>query len=377
MWGDASVYSQHFVNVQMCSEQVEDSIGCINYSRRIAETIGGMYGRFSKEYLFSIDDIISKYKGYGLDGREDLLDLLYEKLSIIDTLGMNGKRQDVCLDITLNAVYRSRQLPYSDAKRTVLNRAVNAVSGLPVADTLKKRMRDVLYVYIDDSCYKESKIRDSEGNYETAISLMEQSLVLRERLSGKNSIDYAISLGEIATYYGNSGEYLKAIELLQEALHKMYAVAGEKDINYLSGLNNLAIQYSNIGNYGRAIDIMGKMLPLRESVSGINDDYVRGLSNLALYFSKSGNQEEAIKTGEEAVERARQIYGAADSKYAVCLHNLAIYCTNAARLTEAMELMEDALAIFRKSGKSDTPDNYTILAGLALCNYISVIMTKP
>ena len=33
-----------------------------------------------------------------------------------------------------------------------------------------------------------------------------------------------------------------------------------------------------------------------------------------------------------------------------------------------MELMEDALAIFRKSGKSDTPDNYTILAGLALCN---------
>lgn len=353
---------------QMCSEQLNDSAGCISYTKKMAETIRHMYGKYSQEYLSSIDDVISKCEKYDLNNKQDLLDLLYEKLSVIDSLGIKGRQQDVCLHITLNAVYRSQQMPYSDSQRSVLCRAVQAVSGLSAADTLKENLENTLYGYIDNSYYKESKIKDSEGNYETAINLMEQSLVLRERLSGKNSLDYAISLGEIATYYGNSGEHLKAVELLQDALHKIHLAVGEKDVNYLSGLNNLAIQYSNIGNYNKAIKIMEELLPLRKSVSGINDDYISGLSNLSLFFKQSGNYEKAIKLGQDAVNYAGQTYGVSNAKYAVCLQNLANYHMNIANFAKAIVLLEDALKTFKHIGKSDSPEYYTILENLSLCN---------
>lgn len=83
----------------------------------------------------------------------------------------------------------------------------------------------------------------SEGNYAVALKLHSQALKIRQTVLGKNHIDVATTLGNIANCYHSDGKYDEALKLHNEALKIRKNALGGEHPDVATSLSNIAKCY--------------------------------------------------------------------------------------------------------------------------------------
>ena len=219
----------------------------------------------------------------------------------------------------------------------------------------------------------------SSGNSEEAIRLGTEVLRLSEKIFGKEHPDYATVLANLAEYHASIGEYSEAIRYESEALFIRETVLGKEDLDYLTSLNNLGDYNFSLGNYAEAVRIGKEALNICTKVLGKeHPDYALSLNNLALYNSLLGNYAEAIRLGIEALNICTKVLGKESLDYATALNNLAYYNSLLGNYAEAIRLGTEALNIYEKVLGKENSDYAMSLNNLAnyyypLGNYAEAI----
>ena len=208
--------------------------------------------------------------------------------------------------------------------------------------------------------------KSEQGNYQEAIRLGTEAMIIYKKLYGEEHPDYAMSLNNMANYYCYLGNYTEAVRLVTQVMEIYKRIRGEEHHDYAQSLNDLAHYYYDLGNYQEAIRLGTEAMEIRKKVFGKNyHEYAQSLNNLATYYGNLGNYQEAIRLCSEAMEITKNGFGEEHPYYASSLSNLAYYYSNLGNYQEAIRLGSQSMKIRKKVLGEEHPDYATSLSNLA------------
>ena len=143
------------------------------------------------------------------------------------------------------------------------------------------------------------------GDYRTAESAFQKSLVIRKKLLGEEHWDVARTLHNLAVVYYAQGHYTKAEPLYQQSLIISEKVFGGEDSHTATILSNFANLYSEQGRYTKAEPLYQRALAILEKALGEeHPEVVNILTNYAVLLRDIQRNAEA----EKLEARAKVIY---------------------------------------------------------------------
>ncbi len=161
------------------------------------------------------------------------------------------------------------------------------------------------------------------GNYNLAISPLQQSLKIRKKLLGKEHSDVADSLNDLAILYHSQGRYSEAELLYQQAIEIDKKNLGESNTSVTTSLNNLANLYSDQGRYSEAEALYQQAIEINKKLLGEEHLLVAtNLNNLANIHSNQGRYSEAETLSLQALELSKKLLGEEHPNVANNLNNL-------------------------------------------------------
>ena len=103
-----------------------------------------------------------------------------------------------------------------------------------------------------------------------AEKLYLEAIRIRSKILGKDNIDYASSIYNLGSLYGQSNDFVNAEKLILEALSIYEKIDGKESKSYGSCIGNLGIVYFMIENYEKAENYYLESLRLSENFNGQN-----------------------------------------------------------------------------------------------------------
>ncbi|MEA1946267.1 MAG: CHAT domain-containing tetratricopeptide repeat protein [Thermodesulfobacteriota bacterium] len=185
-----------------------------------------------------------------------------------------------------------------------------------------------------------------QGRYEEAIQSASQVRDLSLQYLGKDHLDFATSLNNLAEFYRSMGNYTQAEPLLKQAMEITRKALGEDHPDFATSLNNLALLYRSMGNYTQAEPLLKQALEIKRKALGEDHpDFATVLNNLAGLYESMGNYTQAEPLFKQALEIKRKAMGEDHPSFATSLNNLALLYIATNRETEGLQLMEQAASI--------------------------------
>lgn len=205
-----------------------------------------------------------------------------------------------------------------------------------------------------------------KGRYAEATPLAREVLALRERSLGKEHLEVASALQNLAELERAQGALAQAHRLLLRAV-AIHDRALEPDPLGLAGvLNNLGALLLQEGAYGEARLILERALSIRErALAHVDIDLATSLNNLGYLLQAQGAHAEARPLLERALSIYEALEGPDHPDVAITLNNLGIVLTSLDERVEARAYLERALAIREKSLGAGHPDVAMSLNNLA------------
>jgi len=204
------------------------------------------------------------------------------------------------------------------------------------------------------------------GLYPEARSLLEESLVVRESLLGKDHPDVAASARSLAVLLVSTGDYDGARPLLERALKIREQALGPAHPDVAQSLSNLGVLRLKTGQYEDARSLLERALEIEEAALGPEHaDVAKDLNNLGLVLSEMGRYQEARPPLERALRIREAVLGANHPDLATTLNNLGNLLLNLEDRAGARPLYERALAIDEKALGPDHPSVADDLNNLA------------
>jgi CHAT domain-containing protein/Tfp pilus assembly protein PilF len=189
----------------------------------------------------------------------------------------------------------------------------------------------------------------TQGRYEEAQPLYQQSLTIRREQLGERHPDVANSLNNLALLYYAQGRYGDAEPLHLQALDIRREQLGERHPDVATSLNNLAGLYYAQGRYGDAEPLFQQVLAIwREQLGERHPRVASSLNNLAELYRAQGRDEEAEPLLQQALTIYREQLGEHHPSVANSLNNLALLYRAQGRDEEAEPLLQQALTIYRE-----------------------------
>ncbi|MFL5734305.1 MAG: ATP-binding protein, partial [Chloroflexia bacterium] len=187
----------------------------------------------------------------------------------------------------------------------------------------------------------EGTLAWSQGDYEAARPLFEESLAIWRELGDKHGVANMLNnLGIVALPLGN---YAEAYALHEESLG-IYRELGDKWSIALA-LANLGLVALNRGNFGEAGNLLRESLEIRRGL-GDQQSTAQSLNNLGTVLRCQGEYEAAYNLHEESLGIFREL---GDSwSVAISLANLGLVKLKMGDYDEAEDLLEEALGLFRE-----------------------------
>ncbi|MCI0489949.1 MAG: TonB family protein [Blastocatellia bacterium] len=160
-----------------------------------------------------------------------------------------------------------------------------------------------------------------EGKHSEAIKLAMRALEIQERASGRDHLDVAVIVNNLAIIYQSKKDYKKAESFFLRALTIKEKALGPDHIDVARSLDNLATIYFLRKKYNKAEPLYLRALAIREKALGPDhDDLARTLDNLVeLYYIKEEYEKaqpfylRSIAIKEKGAE-AREAVGKVDSR---------------------------------------------------------------
>ena len=194
------------------------------------------------------------------------------------------------------------------------------------------------YGYVE-SLSKQAKIYFSVENYDEAIRIAKEGLLILEHLSGQFSLEYAICEAELALYIANTGQYKESIFLAENALKKIEKIEGKKSTLYAITADKLSTYYSLLGDFNKALVYIKQAIESFGNNYETNRDYYVSLkSSLATIYTKLHRIQDAIDVKKECND---YYSNKGDSvKYAIGLHDLSLAYAASGDYSKAINLCE-------------------------------------
>lgn len=160
-------------------------------------------------------------------------------------------------------------------------------------------------------------------NYEEAIRIGKERLLILEHLLGQASLEYAEAEAELALYIANTGNYKESITLAENALNKIEKTEGKISALYAVTVDKLSTYYSLLGDHDNALKYGLQAVSFLKDVFGIDSDfYISSKSTLASTYTKLHRIQDAIEIQKECNEF--YINKGDSVKYAIGLHDLSL-----------------------------------------------------
>lgn len=195
------------------------------------------------------------------------------------------------------------------------------------------------------------------GHYDRAARLREKALEIYLKNFGKEHLNVAALLSNLASVYSDLGDYERARNLLEQALASDLKNFGEIHPNVALSQFNLINTYRSLGQYERARDLLEEMLTSVMKNFGINHPSVAAVqSELAGVYKNLGQYERARDLLEIALASDLKNFRKDHPNVAVSQSNLAIIYSDLGDYERARDLLEAALASDLKNFGKDHPN---------------------
>lgn len=184
------------------------------------------------------------------------------------------------------------------------------------------------------------------GQYDQALPLYRRVLVIREKSLGSDHIDTAFSLNRLGRLYLQLGQYDQALPLFQRALLIREKALGPDQVSTAESLRNLAELYKRLGQYDKAMPLIQRTLDICEKVLGPDHPYTAlSLNHLASMYGTLGQYDKALPLYQRALVIQEKILSPDDIETAASLNNLASLYETYGQYDKALPLLQRALAI--------------------------------
>jgi len=204
-----------------------------------------------------------------------------------------------------------------------------------IAEANKEHPFYMVYLYGISDMYKDL------GNHEKAEPLMREAITIAEKSKGKESINYAGMLGNLALLYKETGQYEKAEPLFLEALAILEKIFGKEHPYSVQVQHNLASLYNNMGNDALAENMLVQIKSIYEKFPGKKPDiYAQCLNSLGLLYKAKSKFEKAEPLFLEAKDIFRESEGLGTS-YMAAVSNLASLYETIGRFSESEPLLAE------------------------------------
>ncbi len=208
--------------------------------------------------------------------------------------------------------------------------------------------KEPLYVYT------YAKLLQVSGKYAESELLYRRLLDIRVQLLGKEHLEVAGTLNDLAKVLTDQSKYSEAEPLLRQALTIYEVQFGKEDPRIAFGLNNLSGLLNTQGRYADAEPLYRRLLDLREKSLGKDNLGVAvSLKNLAGLLDAEGKFAESEPLYRRALAIDERIYGKEHSEVATDLNNLASSLKMQAKSAEAEPLYRRSLDIRQKAMSKD------------------------
>jgi tetratricopeptide (TPR) repeat protein len=200
--------------------------------------------------------------------------------------------------------------------------------------------------------FSKGQYLEAEKEFKAAIEELEQKPA--------HKADLAKQLGKLGDVYRRIGRHKDSEPIYQRSLSMTEEIYGKNSVEAAIAMDNLAASYRNLKKYDEACVLIRKALPVFEKQYGPDSDDVKVcLSNLALVYEKQNKLPEAEDVYKRILasdEKSNRI----TAEYAMTLDNLASLYVHQKKFAEAETYSQNAASIFEKTLGPNHPE-------LALC----------
>lgn len=205
-----------------------------------------------------------------------------------------------------------------------------------------------------------ASLYQEKGDYEKALEISQECLMLRKQLKGDSDSSVASLLTQIALVLLKIEKYDIAVGALMEAyrIRKTLQSKDEREIAYT--MYNIALIYHHQGSHDMALLYYRETARLEEGMVGDdNRDLAVTFFNIGQIYYQKGDLQLAVKNLEKALRIEQRCYGANHPSCARTLNEIGNMELQGGNLEAMMNAYARALLIFRGAGMDD--DNLVII----------------
>ncbi|MDD3771729.1 MAG: CHAT domain-containing protein [Weeksellaceae bacterium] len=226
------------------------------------------------------------------------------------------------------------------------------------------RLEDV-YMLLANSSYFYYQIQD----FDSALDNCEASLIICEKVYGKENKEYAISLVNFVTFLLEKRNYEHIINISEESKSIILRHLGENSEGYAMFLNTIARSYHLSLQYQKAISTYNDLLEVIARNKGkTHYSYGLYLNNLAQIYSDIYQYDEAISLNMQAIEVAKINHSEYPDFYSLFLKNISIIFSQKEDFPTALNYLEKEREYISKNIGKDKLSYAEVTSGLAI-NY--------
>lgn len=165
----------------------------------------------------------------------------------------------------------------------------------------------------------------NKGDYTMAELYYLNALEIKEKILGRENLDYALTLLQIANINFNLSNYNQASVQYQEILNTRIKLLGENSLNVADVLFNLGLLNSKTSNNEDAISYFLKTLTIRKGMLGpLDAQVVFVLYQLGENYRQIKDWNNAKKYLLDAFNLSTQIYGTNEVEYVTLIESLGL-----------------------------------------------------
>ena len=220
---------------------------------------------------------------------------------------------------------------------------------------------------------------EGRRRYDEGDALRKRSLAIIERAYGAESFPFAQSLKALAGVYGQQGRNKEALDLLLRASQIAEKTLSLENPDLYAYFSDIGSRYLALKRCGEAEPFLTRALTGLEKAQGY-DPFVAGgqiieiLKNLAYCHIVQGHYPEARAFIDRAIAVGERMLGADHSQFGNALNTLGAFLLLQEQTDEAERLLERALPITERAGKTQP---FTRIPSLGWGSCISRGRTGP
>ena len=183
--------------------------------------------------------------------------------------------------------------------------------------------------------------------YDSAYSLIEESIIIRKKILGEYHPDVAASYHNLGNIVFYKDDYSTADSLFNEALKIWIKVHGQNHLKVAATLNDIMVIQATFGNYPKADSLIRKVIAIRTNKLGRDNEKVAvSLTNLAWLVSAQGKYKEAEDIYRETLKIRMKRLGLKHTHVASNLRDLASMLRIQGKYQNAIDSLNLAKDIF-------------------------------